>query len=278
MKIYMAPMEGITNHIYRRAYHRWFTPADRYFAPFLTNVGLNKKELSDLLPENNEGMELIPQILTNRPEIFLELSHTLHAFGYTQVNLNLGCPSGTVAAKGRGAGFLRRPQELEEFLKRIFDACPLQISVKTRIGYSDEGEWPALWELLRRFPFSEIIIHPRLRTDFYRGSVRREAFAYAYESIRRQAARPLLQRRYLHAGRLQNHAGALPRNAGRHAWPRPDYKPWLNRRAPGTASHDKSRAGRLFTGTGGRLLRRHDGRKKHSLPPAGNVELLKRIV
>ena len=183
MKIYMAPMEGITNHIYRRAYHRWFSPVDRCFAPFLTNTGLNHKERADLLPENNEGIELIPQILTNRAEAFLELAKTLRSFGYTEVNLNLGCPSGTVTAKGRGAGFLRDLPRLERFLDEIFDRCPLQISVKTRIGYDDEAKWPAVWALLNRYPFSEIIIHPRLRTDFYRGSVRQEAFAYAYESV-----------------------------------------------------------------------------------------------
>lgn len=185
MKRYLAPMEGITNHVYRRAWHHWFGPADRYFTPFLTNTGLNHKELADLLPENNEGMELVPQILTNRPEMFLELAKTLQSFGYTEVNLNLGCPSGTVTAKGRGSGFLRDPRALDEFLAKIFDRCPLRISVKTRIGYADEAEWPALWALLKRYPFSERIIHPRLRSDFYRGSVRLESFACAYDEVDR---------------------------------------------------------------------------------------------
>ncbi len=188
MKLYLAPMEGITNHIYRRAWHRHFGPADRYFAPFLTNIGLNHKELADLLPENNKGMELVPQILTNRPEIFLELAETLRSLGYTEVNLNLGCPSGTVTAKGRGSGFLRDPRALDEFLEKIFARCPLRISVKTRIGYADEAEWPPLWELLSRYPFSERIIHPRLRSDFYRGPVRIESFAHAYRSAQTQIA------------------------------------------------------------------------------------------
>ncbi|MCI8402643.1 MAG: tRNA-dihydrouridine synthase family protein [Lachnospiraceae bacterium] len=182
MKIYMAPMEGITNHIYRRAYCRYFGQIDRYFTPFLTNTGLNHKELADILPENNEGMELIPQILTNRTEVFLELSRTLYSFGYTEVNLNLGCPSGTVAAKGRGSGFLRHLPQLECFLDRIFDSCPLKISVKTRIGYDSLEEWPEIWQLLGRYPFTEWIIHPRLREEYYRGEAHREAFSYAYEA------------------------------------------------------------------------------------------------
>lgn len=181
MKLYMAPMEGITGHVYRRAHHHIFHQIDRYYMPFLTNIGLSRKELQDILPENNEGMDVVPQILTNCPEVFLELSRTLQSFGYTEVNLNLGCPSGTVAAKGRGAGFLRYPQELDNFLQQIFDGCPLKISVKTRIGYSSEDEWPGIVEILNRYPFTEWIVHPRLREDFYRGSVRMEPFAYAAE-------------------------------------------------------------------------------------------------
>ena len=181
MKLYMAPMEGITNHVYRQAHLHHFGQIDRYYMPFLSSTGLNYKEIRDIAPENNQGMNVIPQILTNHTDIFLGLATMLADLGYNEVNLNLGCPSGTVTAKGRGSGFLRFLPELDRFLEEIFTASPLPISVKTRIGYADEGEWPEILELLMKYPFTEMIIHPRLRMDLYRGAVRPGTYELAVE-------------------------------------------------------------------------------------------------
>lgn len=181
MKIYMAPMEGLTGYVYRNAYHRYFHDVDRYFTPFLANRRLSHKERLDVLPEHNEGMEVVPQILANQADVFLEIAGQLQEYGYREVNLNLGCPSGTVAAKGRGAGFLAYPERLDQFLVQIFENCRIRISVKTRIGVESEEEWPKLLEIYNRYPLAELIVHPRVQKDFYRIPVRPEAFAYAAE-------------------------------------------------------------------------------------------------
>ena len=185
MHFELAPMEGVTTWVYRRAYHRHFTPADRYFTPFIApnmNKGLNTRERNDVLPEHNEGMHLVPQILTNRADYVLTACRALEELGDREVNLNLGCPSGTVAAKGKGSGFLSRPEELERFLNEIFSACPLNISIKTRVGRSDEAEWPRLLELFRRYPCTELIIHPRIQKDYYQGRPRMAAFELALDN------------------------------------------------------------------------------------------------
>lgn len=180
MVYYFAPLEGITNYLYRGIYHASFTPADRYFTPFIApnmNEGLNTKELRDVQPEQNEGMALIPQLLTNRADYFASAARKLQQLGYTEVNLNLGCPSGTVVAKGKGSGLLADREGLERLLDGIFEALPeLHISVKTRLGRDGPEDFPALVELYNRYPISELIIHPRVRADFYRGSVRLEWF------------------------------------------------------------------------------------------------------
>ena len=184
MQFELAPMEGVTTWIYRAAYHRHFAPAVRYFTPFIApnmNKGLNTRERNDVLPEHNEGQALIPQILTNRADYFLTTCRDLAELGYDEVNLNLGCPSGTVVSKGKGSGFLTHPEELERFLDEIFEACPLKISIKTRVGRTDEAEWPRLLELYRRYPCTELIIHPRIQKDFYRGTPRMETFEPALE-------------------------------------------------------------------------------------------------
>ena len=120
MQFYLAPMEGLTGYVYRNAYHKYFPAADRYFTPFITNKKMSSRERNDILPEHNEGMTVIPQILTNQAEDFLSLTKELREYGYDTVNLNLGCPSGTVVAKRRGSGLLAWPNTLDAFLDEIF--------------------------------------------------------------------------------------------------------------------------------------------------------------
>lgn len=181
MQIYLAPMEGLTGYVYRNAYEKNYGGIDKYFTPFLTNKKMSSRELNDILPEHNEGMQVVPQILTNRAEDFLDIAKELQAYGYQTVNLNLGCPSGTVVAKNRGAGFLALPEELDCFLEEIFEKCPIRISIKTRIGKEAPEEWERLFSIYEKYPLEELIIHPRVQKEFYKGSVHLEAIALAEE-------------------------------------------------------------------------------------------------
>lgn len=181
MQYYMAPMEGLTGYVYRNAFRRHFGGIDKYFMPFLTNKKLSHRERNDILPEHNAGLWAVPQILTNRAEDFLCIAQELKEYGYESVNLNLGCPSGTVAAKHRGAGFLAFPAELDAFLEHIFEKCELKISVKTRIGKEDAREWETLLAIYEKYPLEELIIHPRLQRDYYKNTPNLDAYAYAAE-------------------------------------------------------------------------------------------------
>lgn len=187
MEFLFAPMEGVTGRIYRRVHARFFPGVSRYYAPFFSPSGDHHfplRGLTDLLPEENSGVDLVPQLLTNRAEDFIWAAASLMDRGYKEVDLNLGCPSGTVVAKRKGAGFLLLPQELDAFLEAVFSApelSGLSLSLKTRIGFADEGEWERLLGIYRQYPLSQLIVHPRLRSDFYTGPVRPAAFALALE-------------------------------------------------------------------------------------------------
>lgn len=184
MKFYLAPMEGLTGFVFRNAYQKHFGDIDTYFTPFINNKKMNYKEIKDILPEHNKGMHVVPQILTNRAEDFLAIAKELGNYGYESVNLNLGCPSGTVVTKHRGAGFLTVPEELDHFLEEIFADCPLRISVKTRIGINDAGEWERILSIYEKYPMEELIIHPRVQKDFYNNTPDMDAFLYAVENSR----------------------------------------------------------------------------------------------
>ena len=183
MLYYFAPLEGITDYLYRTIHHRHFPGVDRYYTPFLSPTlegpALTKKDLREILPENNREITLIPQILTNNAAIFLRGAQALMDYGYTEVNLNLGCPSGTVAAKGKGSGFLDRREDLERFLDEIYEKCPMDISIKTRLERKDPDGFYSLLELYNRYPIKELTIHPRIREDMYKHPVRMEYFRHA---------------------------------------------------------------------------------------------------
>ncbi len=180
MQYYMAPLEGITGYLYRNAYSTYFRKFDKYFTPFLSPHGesekLTHRERNDVAPEHNEGLYVVPQILTNKAGDFVRTAQYLQKLGYEEVNLNLGCPSGTVVSKGKGAGFLAYPEELFQCLTEIFEKLDMRISIKTRIGVNDAEEFEELMNIFEQFPLEELIIHPRLRQEFYNGEPHRDIF------------------------------------------------------------------------------------------------------
>ena len=183
MQIYLAPMEGITTFVYRNAFAKYYGGIDKYFTPFLSSKNLSYKEINEITPEHNKGLVVVPQILANQAEVFLSISDRLADYGYREVNLNLGCPSKTVAAKKRGAGFLGVPDILDAFLEEIFEKCPLEISIKTRIGLESTDEWEKLLTIYGKYPLKELIVHPRLQKEFYEGTPHVEAFRMAQKIL-----------------------------------------------------------------------------------------------
>lgn len=179
MNIYMAPMEGITGYIYRNTYNRHFRSVDKYFTPFISPAKgrpLRNRELKDILPDNNKGINVVPQILTNDANDFVKTAKFLKEYGYNEVNINLGCPSGTVVSKFKGSGLLYDVSRLDNFLYGVYEADVMKVSIKTRIGKVFPSEFEDIIEVYKKYPVSELIIHPRIQTDYYRNSPNMEVF------------------------------------------------------------------------------------------------------
>mgnify|MGYP002673466222 FL=1 len=189
MRLYFAPMEGITTHIYRRVHARLFGGADRYYAPFIAPDGggnFRASSARDVLPENNTGIALVPQLLCNRAEPFLAVARQLADMGYEEVNLNLGCPSGTVVSKHKGSGAFADLGSLDDMLAGIFARAPVAVSVKTRMGLESVDEFGAILEIYNKYPIAELTIHARARSGMYKAPVDREAFLAAARNSRAQ--------------------------------------------------------------------------------------------
>lgn len=180
MNYYFAPMEGVTGYIYRRAYHQSFYPMDKYFTPFLVpnkNQCFKSREINDILPEHNEGLYVVPQLLTNHADDFIWAAKELGQYGYDEINFNLGCPSGTVVAKKKGSGFLSEREDLDRFFDKVFSSTSIKISVKTRIGKDSPEEFFELLKIYNRYPLEELLIHPRIQTDYYKNKPNFKSFA-----------------------------------------------------------------------------------------------------
>lgn len=186
MNFYFAPLEGVTDATFRRIHHACFSGVSKYFIPFVSptqNLVFTSRDLAAIAPENNAGVPAVPQLLAKDASLFLWAAQALGDMGYSEVNLNLGCPSGTVTAKGKGSGLLTDIPALERLLDGIFEQSPLPVSIKTRIGYAHAEEFDRLIDVFARYPIHELIIHPRTRTEFYKGTPHRNAYAQAYAAL-----------------------------------------------------------------------------------------------
>ena len=190
----MAPMEGLTDFTYRNAYEKTFGKGriTKYFTPFISpNKSENflAREIRDIDRGHNKDTYTVAQVMTNEAKDFIWTAKMLYEkYGYSEINLNAGCPSGTVVSKDKGSGMLRDTEKLDRFLDEVFEDAfireNIKVSVKTRIGVEDDDSFPQIMEVYNSYPLEELIVHPRVRTDYYRNELHLDAFRYAVDNSR----------------------------------------------------------------------------------------------
>lgn len=179
MRLYLAPLQGFTDRVFRNSYTRFFKGFDLAIAPFISALQdgrCKKKEIRDVLPELNGPMPVIPQIMGNDPSDFAVVANLLFDLGYPSVNWNLGCPFKMVAKKRKGSGLLCFPDQIDAFLERVFPLMKTRLSIKMRLGRHDAREILTLMPILNRYPLDEITVHPRTGIQMYEGTVDLDRF------------------------------------------------------------------------------------------------------
>ncbi len=180
INIQLAPFQGITNRVFRMVYTSHFQGVDKLFTPFFTSI--HKQKLSnnrskELLSISENGIPVIPQILSKDADEILRFARYCKELGFEEINWNLGCPYPRVANKKRGSGMLSHPEMVESILDKIMPEMPVRFSIKMRLGYEHPDEIINLIPILNRFPLSEITIHARVGKQLYKGEVNHDAFA-----------------------------------------------------------------------------------------------------
>ena len=187
MRIYFAPLEGITDATFRALHHKYFPGVDRYYMPFISPTihrCLTHREARELPKADSVPFIAVPQLLGKNVEDMLWAIDVCRDLGYDEVNINLGCPSGTVVSKGKGSGMLADPFALDEFLEKIYAKASIPVSLKTRIGVNDPEEFPRLLEIYNDYPVKALTIHPRVRKAFYKGPCDLETFQQSVENAK----------------------------------------------------------------------------------------------
>jgi len=187
IRLYMAPMKGFTDHLFRSAFADHFGGFDLAVAPFIASKQdhrIKRKYVKDVLPENNTRMPVVPQILSKTAADFIVLANYLYDLGYDTVNWNLGCPYPMVANKKRGSGMLPYTDRIRTFLDRVIHEIHGSLSIKLRLGWKENADIFRLLPVIDQYPLSEIIIHPRTGLQRYEGPVDLDAFEDCLAVIR----------------------------------------------------------------------------------------------
>ncbi len=179
-RFYLAPIQGFTDFVYRRCHHQLFGIIDAFYIPYIA-IGPGQKirnsQLRDLLPENNVGVLVVPQVLCSNVDELRHMAGKVSQMGYSKINLNLGCPYPMATKRGRGTGLLENPEQLKQVLDALFSEFDFQVSVKFRSGLTDEQTIRKQLYLLQKYPFKKLIFHPRTAKQLYKGTANRQLFA-----------------------------------------------------------------------------------------------------
>lgn len=186
LPIYLAPLQGYTDVIYRQNHAKYVGGIKKYYSPFVrVEKGEAKdRDLWDVKPENNLGYEFVPQIIFNGIEEFNILVDALEKQGHKEIDLNMGCPYPMQTGHGRGSGILPHADIVEEIAKRINSLSEIRFSVKMRLGLENPEESQKILPILNDTHLTHITIHPRLGKQQYKGALDEEGFQKFYEECK----------------------------------------------------------------------------------------------
>lgn len=184
-----SPLQGFTDFRFRNAQHKYFGGIDTYYAPYIRLNGkmvIKSSYKRDLLPENNNTLTVIPQVITNDPDEFLFVAKYVQSLGYKELNWNLGCPYPMVTKSGMGSGLICNPAKIDEVLHKAYNESDILVSMKMRMGYENSEEILNSFPILDKYPLKNIAIHARIGKQLYKGGVDLDAFQKCIDVAKHQ--------------------------------------------------------------------------------------------
>ena len=169
MKIYIAPMAGVTDYTFRGILEE-FNP-DLVFTEMVSVNAMemmNDKTLNKLL-RLREGEAV--QIFGNDIEKMAASAKYLEEKGVKQIDINAGCPMAKIVKNGYGSGLLADPEHIKNILLRVKEVLKpeTKLSIKIRVGFRGTKEYVKIAKIAEECGCSHITVHGRTREQMYTG-------------------------------------------------------------------------------------------------------------
>lgn len=180
----LAPMQDVTDLPFMRVIARrgapdWFVT--EYFRVHPDSVP--HPYILRSITENATGRPVFAQMIGRDLPSLIRTARRLAELPVAGIDLNLGCPAPIVCRKNAGGGLLREPEEVDRLLAGLREAIPGRFTVKTRVGFADEGEFPALLEIFRSHGIDGLTIHGRTVSERYQTPVHPDCVKMAAEAM-----------------------------------------------------------------------------------------------
>lgn len=205
----LAPMENVTDHVFREIVATNLPKPDIFFTEFTSVDGLfskGAKETQEKLKFSENQRPIVAQIWGVDPELFYRSAKLVKELGFDGIDINMGCPDRAVCKKGAGAALSTNKELAKELIQSIKEGAQgLAISVKTRLGleYIEEG-----WiEHLLDQELDALTIHGRTAVQASTGEVDWNEIAKAVEYKDKNCPQTLI----VGNGDIKSYADALAR-------------------------------------------------------------------
>ncbi len=160
----IAPMMGWTTPHYRYFFRLICKKAQLYTEMISTGAVLNSRYRERLLTVNSGEKSLAIQLGGSIASDLAKAAKIVEPYGYSEINLNVGCPSDRVQSGCFGAVLLKHPARVAECIAAMSAAVKLPITVKTRIGVDDHESYDYLAHFIAQVSLAgcqTFIIHAR---------------------------------------------------------------------------------------------------------------------
>ncbi len=165
----LAPMEGVTHPTFRHILAA-LGGIDLVCTEFvrITDSPIGRRHLERQVVRS-PGARLSVQVMGKNLENLSEATRIVVGAGADVVDLNVGCPAPTVVRKGVGSAMLKDPELLFRAVQALRSHSKGPVSAKMRAGFDDADGAVQLATVMQAAGADFVTVHPRRRSDFYRG-------------------------------------------------------------------------------------------------------------
>lgn len=221
--ILLAPMDGYSDWPFR-SLCRSLGSAMSYteFVHVEKILSRSKQPLAKLHYEESER-PVVFQIYGDDPDLIVEAALKIEQLGPDIIDINMGCPSKSIAHRGAGVGLMKTPLKIADIFKRLTSALKVPVTGKIRLGWDTCRSYKLIARIVEENGGSLIAIHGRTKEQSYSGLADWDAVAEVKSLVKIPVIGSGDIRLVADIDRMKNHSGCDAVMIGRGAI----VNPWI---------------------------------------------------